>query len=837
MLGAEMANIAKIRCEEKNFILSKKVPIESLRWTCPTDAFDFKSTQELEHLDSIVGQPRAIESIRLGAELKSKGYNIFVSGLSGTGRLSTVKSILEKVTSSCPITYDYCYVNNFSDPDAPRLIKLPRAKGKEFSKAMDDAISYLRQRLPKLFEEEGFQESRRKLVEEYQLKERDILHEFDESIRPYGFVRGQIETEQGIVQPEVFPVIDGKPIHIESIQEMTLQGQIAEEQAKELESLYDKFHNELYELGRKGIKLMQEFKKILFENDKAACSDIVESILFGVAKEFPIESVKVYVEETIKFILENLSIFVPSNQARQEDSGEEEVPAKPTDMFYLFSVNVILDNSETNAAPVIVETTPSYTNLFGAIERSYDSRGYWRTDFTKIKAGALLKADQGYLIVNASDLFNEPGAWAALKRVLLYDQIEIQPYEAYFQLSQLHLKPEPIDVSVKVIIIGGLTLYRLLYLYEKGFKKIFKINAQFDYEMERTEEMIENIAKFIAKICDDESLPHFAPDGVAAIVEWAVTHAGSQDRITLKFSDVADMVRESAFYDRKSTNTFIGRADVMEAMRQREFRNNLVDEKMKDYILKGSSMIDTDGERVGQINGLTVMDTGLFSFGKPARITAIISAGNSGIINIEREADLSGAIHNKGVLILSGILRSLFAKKKPMNLTASISFEQSYGGVDGDSATAAELFAILSAITELPIKQSIAITGSINQLGDVQPIGGVNEKLKGFYQICKERGLTGEQGALIPAQNVQDLMLEDDLVEDVKAGKFHIYSFARFEEGARIMMGLDAGEMNEKGDYPKDTIFGLAQAKIEELRKFSEDEESKKKSKKTKKDK
>ncbi len=806
----------KIVIDNTDFLKSKQVAVNNLRWNCPTDIFDFTTTSELEHLDEIVGQPRAIEAIRMGAEIKSKGYNIFVSGLSGTGRLSTVKSILEKVTTSCPVTYDFCYVNNFSNPDNPRLLKLDSGKGKPLSKAMNDAISYLKQRLPKLFEEENFQLSRRNLIEEYQSKERGILHEFDEGIKPFGFVRGQVESEQGVVQPEVFPVIESKPVQIELIQEYVQQEKITAKRAEELEMLYDKFHNELFELGRKGMKLMQDFRQSLLENDKAACSDIVISVFESILENYRQDSVPVYIEEVKSHILENLALFVPSNQVQPDIETDED--GKLVDTFNVYFVNVILDNSETNAAPVIIETTPSYTNLFGTIERSYDNTGYWKTDFTKIKAGALLKADQGYLIVNALDLFTEPGVWQALKRVLLYDKLEIQPYESYFQFSQLHLKPEPIDVSVKVIIIGGQTLYRLLYLQEKGFKKIFKVNAQFDYEIERTEEMMNNYAKYIAKICDDEALPHCSPDGVAAIIEWAVSHAGSQDRITLKFSDVADLIRESAFYDRNSSHDYINREDVMTAIAQRDYRNNLIDEKMKHYILNGYTMIDTQGKRVGQINGLTVLDTGLYAFGKPARITATVSAGNAGVINIEREAEMSGAIHDKGVLILSGILRRLFANKKPLNLTASITFEQSYGGIDGDSATAAEIIAILSAISEIPINQNIAITGSVNQLGDVQPIGGVNEKIKGYYQICKERGLSGEQGVIIPHQNINDLMLEDDLIEDVKKGKFHIYNFKRIEEGIRMMTSVEAGVADKKGKFPINTVCRIVADKLDKLR-------------------
>ncbi len=818
------SNSSEITFSYSEFIKNFELSPEELSWKCPLELLNFKTTAEINPLDKIVGQQRAIEAIRLGAELRSKGYNIFVSGLSGTGRMSTVKSILDTVTTSNHETNDYCYVNNFLTPENPRLIKLAKGKAKEFKKAMDDAISYLKTQLPRLFEEEGFQSSKQKILNEYQEKERAILNEFDDYIKKDGFIRGQIENDQGIMQAEVFPLVNNEPVHIETLYELISQKKITEEKAKELQKKYDKFHNDLFDLSRKSIKLMQELRNVMIMNDKSAAKTVVENTLSAIPENFLDEKIATYISEVKESILNNLQIFVPKVQAIQEviESGEE----LNIDPFYIYRVNVILDNSETNKPPVIMEITPSYNNLFGTIDRNLDSRGFWRTDFTKIRAGSILKADKGFLIVNALDIFNEPGVWNALKRVLLYNQIEIQPYESQYQTNILHLKPEPIEIDVKVIIIGGLTLYKMLYEYEKGFKKIFKVNAQFDYEIEKSQDILMDYAKFIAKICIDDKLPHCTADGVAAIIEWAVAHSGNQENISLKFSDIADVVREAAFYDRGTKLEYINRNDVNEAIRQRDYRNNMIDEKLKKQIIKGSTLIDTTGERVGQINGLTVLDTGMYEFGKPAKITAVISAGNAGIINIEREADMSGSIHNKGVLILSGILRNMFAKHKPMNLTASLSFEQSYGGIDGDSATAAEVYVILSSLAEIPIRQNIAITGSVNQLGDVQPIGGVNEKIRGFYEICKERGFTGDQSVLIPKQNIKDLMLRDDIVADVKDGNFHIYSYSRIEEGASIMMGEDAGiiELNEK--YREDSIFGKAQKRVDKLRDSEKEEKS-----------
>ena len=798
-----------------------EVPPEKLRWSCPVDKFNFKSTREVEPLKTIVGQPRAIEAIKMGAALHAKGYNIFVTGLSGTGRLTTVKNILEEVTNSCPITFDYCYVNNFAKPDEPRLIKLPKGKGKELAEAMDDAIDFIRRRLPKLFEENNYQKSRMKIIEEYQSREQAMIEQFDDKIRPFQFMRGQIETQQGTLLPEVFPIVDGKPVSLEVIDELLAEGKMTKDEATRIKNLWRQFHDELIELVRENMKMMQEFRKSIIENDKKHSEIVVSSILDEIPKQFDNEKVKIYVDEVKKYILDHLNLFVASagqlnNLIPNPDQSVDE------DILRLFSVNVVLDNSNTETAPVITETTPSYNNLFGTIERVFDKRGgYWRTDFTKIKAGSILKADQGYLIVNANDLFSEPGVWTALKRVLLYDKLEIQTFDAYFQFSQASLKPEPIDVNVKVIIIGGLSLYHLLFHYEKGFKKIFKVHAQFDYETDRTDEMIQNFTRFVARICEMEKLPHCTPDGVAAIIEWAVETAGSQNKITLKFSDVADIIREAAYYDSQSKNTLIDREVVENAIEWRRRRNDLLDEKIKKSILEGDMLITTEGKRIGQINVLTVYNNGFITFGKPARITASISAGNSGIINIEREAELSGNIHNKAVLILTGFLREKFAQKRPLSLTASIAFEQSYGGIDGDSATAAEIYIILSAIAEVPIKQSIAITGSVDQKGNIQPIGGVNEKIRGFFEVCEKRGLTGEHGVIIPQQNVKDLMLPKNIVEAVKNNKFVIYAINNIDEGVEILMDIPAGKMNKNGSYPKNSLYGKVDAKLNQMYKIA----------------
>ncbi|MDD3124753.1 MAG: AAA family ATPase [Candidatus Kapabacteria bacterium] len=806
------------------FLQQHSVKPDNLSWKCPADLLNFQSTNELEPLDDIIGQPRAIEAIELGAKIKSKGYNIFVSGLTGTGRSTAVKSILSKIATETPEVFDYCYVNNFQNSDFPHLIMLEGGKGNIFAKAMSGAIAEIRERLPKTFEEDEHANKKREFIANFQQQENMLMTELEELLTKNGCMRTKVEGEADEIPQEIIVLkINDTPTDIDELDTLVENGTITFEKSKEYESLLLNVRNDYFNTYRyRKLKLVQDLKNNILAMNNSVAGGIINSVFEQYLQDFTIQSVTDYIAEVKKHILENLKYFVPDDIVSDEDAKLDEEMGK--EFFNQYEVNVVLDNSATKSVPIIVENNPTYSNLFGTIDRTYDNRGFWKTDFTKIKSGALLRADNGFLIVNALELFIEPEVWNTLKRILLYDNLEIQAYDPYFQVTQLHLKPEPIKINVKVIIIGGLSLYRTLYHYEKEFKKIFKINAQFDYEGERTDEMLGYFARFITKISQKEQITPFSPDGVAAVLEWAVKHAGTKDSITLKFSDITDVLREAAFFADGHKSPLVTRENVNEALARREYRNNMTDEKLKQYILKGITLIDTDGERIGQINGLTIMDTGLFDFGKPARITAIVTAGNSGVINIEREAEMSGSIHNKAVLILSGILRRLFAQKKAMNLTASLSFEQNYGGIDGDSATAAEIYVILSALAELPIKQNIAITGSVNQLGDVQPIGGVNEKIKGFYEICKERGLTGTQGVLIPIQNVNDLMLDSNLIEDVTAGKFHIYSFSKLEEGLSIMTGMEAGELDEDGNYPENSVLGIAMQKIEELRKVDKDD-------------
>ncbi len=794
---------------------TKKVPNHStelshdqLTWSCPEHIFEFTSTKELTPLKGIVGQDRAIEAITLGAELHSYGYNVFVSGVSGTGRLTTVKHILDQVSVTRPILFDYCFVQNFKSPDNPTLLKFPKGQGKSFAKAIDDVMIFLKRRIPQLFEEEGFQKARNILIADYRASEQSLITNFNESLKPLGFMLGQVQNELGMLEFDVLAVIGKKAYKITDLDTLVQAKKLTKKKAEELTNQYHVHRSELENLSRSSMKLMQEFREKINEYDKSNVAGIIKGSLEFIRENFSTEQVNHYVNGFEQDLLDNLAIFLPGTGNEEDDTEKpsaEDIKAK----FGQYSVNVILDNSMSDSAPVIVETTPSFTNLFGSIEKVFDNRGFWKTDFTQIKSGSLLKADQGYLIVNAMDILTEEGVWPALKRLLLYGKLEIQSADSYFQISQTLLKPEAIDLNVKVIMIGDAHIYHSFYFGEEDFKKIFKVNAEFDYEAPRTGEMMHNYAHFIHQLVEQEHLMHFTPSGVSAVIEWGVRHTSTRQKITMQFSDVADLIRESSYHARKDGSALVERMHVDKAIKARRRRNDILDEKIKEQITKGTLMIECKGERIGQINGLTVYDTGLVAFGKPARITASVGIGTSGIINIERESDMSGNIHDKGVMILSGFLRERFAQTYPITMSASIAFEQSYDGIDGDSATAAEVIALISALTKIPIKQTLAITGSMNQKGDIQAIGGVNEKVMGFFELCFEQGLTGDQGVIIPAQNIHDLMLDKDIIKAVENGTFHIYAISTIEEAVELMMGQKSGDTDAEGIYVSG-VFGQA---------------------------
>ncbi len=804
-----------------------------LKKTIPLTKIKYKSSKDVNPLDTIVGQERAINAISLGAKLWAKGYNIFVTGLSGTGRLTTVKNILENETlKDCPVLFDYVYVNNFKDSSKPTIIRLSKGKGSEFQKSFKSIIERLRLDSSTFAEDIEFKEHRNRTLSTIDKLNKSHFKSFDANLKKENLIRYTYQDEAGVLRQEVCFVINEQIIGIDRLDEATFEFKLNPKDTEKLKEIHFahsiNLRNLLSQLNTLARKVLLESE----EKDKEILKRIIGSYFKEVASEFTSltdknianDKIASYLDDAKNYLIENLYLFVPPIDPQIHIQNEE---INKTEFFNQFEINVIVDNTNTNCAPIIIERIPSYANLFGTFERLVDKQGFFKTDFSKIKVGSLLQADNGYLIVNADDLFNEPGVWQALKRVLLYGKLEIQTLESFYQLSQSHIKPEPVNINVKVIIIGGNTLYNYLSSFEKGFKKIFKVNAQFDYEYDLNDEIIESYIRFISRICNKENLPHLDKSAIRAVIEWAIKESGTQNKITLKFSEVADLIRESSFFCDKTK--LISEKDIYKAVASKKNRLDMLDEKINRTIIEGDMLIDTKGKRVGQINGLTVMDTGLYSFGKPARITSLVSYGENGVINVEREAELSGSLHDKAVLIISAFLKNNFGKFKPLSMDISIAFEQNYGGIDGDSATVAEIYTIMSAITNVPLNQEYAITGSMNQKGDVQPIGGVNEKITGFYNICKLRGLTGKQGVVIPEQNVKDLFLDKEIIESVEKDEFRIVSIKRIEEGVNYFFGINYEEYDSSNKLSPKCLKYKLEKSIEIFRKESEKKKNKEK--------
>ena len=788
----------------------KELKPEELRWKCDPEIFEFESTEDIDPIEGILGQERALKAIRMGVDLRSPGYNIYIAGLSGSGKATTVKQMLEKISSDCPRLYDYAYVNNFKDPDQPMLLKFPKGMAKEFKQDLNSAIEVLKQRIPITLESELYLSRKKNIVEEYNQKEQELMNSFDAELREKGFSLGQIRVGDQI-RPDIIPLIDGQPVPVFQLEELLKQNKITKEDAQQLVSEYNQHQQKLQIIFKKGLKISQEFQEKLQQLEKESAAVIVHGIFEGLKEKYNSNSALEHLNTIEINILDNIQIF---KGAKPE--GELTQEGLIIDYFREYDLNIILDNSETNECPVIVETNPTYSNLFGSIERVNDGKGNWYSDFTNIKAGSLLRANGGYLVLNVMHLFEEPGVWKSLKRVLTYNKLEIQESPYHLSMASSSLKPQPIDIDTKVILIGSQMIYAYLSEREYDFKKMFKVKADFDYEINRSENVLNEYARVIKKLIKQEKLKEFDKSAIAYLLEISAIMAGRQNKLTLRFSKIADIAREASFWAADDGFNTVSAAHIEKAYQFARERHGMLEDKVTEMFENKTLLIDTVGEQIGQINGLAVYNADFYSFGRPTRITATVSLGSGTIINVEREAGMSGRHYNKGVLIISGYFRETFGQDQPLSFNANLVFEQSYGMVDGDSASCTEIFALLSTLAGLPIKQSIAVTGSLNQKGDVQPIGGVNEKIEGFFDICKLNGLSGRQGVIIPVQNVSDLMLREDVIDAVRKNKFHIYPISRVEEGIEILTGVKAGNKSVKG-YEEGTVFYLVEKKIREL--------------------
>ena len=802
-------------------ISSFLVPVEHLRWKCPPDQPGLEQRADAPANNAIIGQDRALRALRLGLEVNHAGYNIFVTGVSGTGRMTTIKKMLHEYEAASAALHDICYVHNFHDADSPWMISLPSGQAAQFKRDMTSLISDLQKAIPGVFESRRYAQQRKSMLEHFQDRQRSVLRDFERKVKEKGFEVVQAQGTPGS-RPEIAYLVEGAPVSLEQIQAKADAGEFPADEARRilgiaaaLEGQMDVVMREMRNIERKAKHSIDDLNTKLVEPE-------VDELLDELNARYAFPRVKEYLTEVRKSIVGNLARF----QAKEEQPAVSMFglpAAKEEDGFLEYQVNVVVDNNGSKRPPVMIETNPRFKNLFGTIDRVIDRHGVWRTNFMQIKAGSLARANGGFLVVNALDALSEPGVWTMLKRVLRNKQLEIQPIESGLFGASSALKPESIPLDVKVILVGDAYIHSLLFELDEDFQKIFKVRADFDTEMPNTAASIESYASFVRSFCEAEHLLPLEASGIAELVEEGARISGRQNKLSTRFSILADILREANHWTKSRGAETISGADIRKSVEQRLDRVKMIEDKIQEMIEEGSLMILTKGTAVGQVNGLSVYMSNEFEFGRPTRITARTGMGRAGIINIEREADLSGPTHNKGVLILTGYLLGKFARKKPLVLSASIAFEQSYSGVDGDSASSTEIYALLSSLSEIPLRQDIAVTGSVNQHGEIQPIGGVNLKIEGFYDVCKALGLTGAQGVIIPHQNVRDLMLRHDVVKAVDEGKFHIYAVHTVDEGIEILTGRPAGEQHKDGTFaPKNSVYALVDAKLANLTKHSQ---------------
>jgi lon-related putative ATP-dependent protease len=804
--------------------MPEKLRIDELYKCCDMNIFKFNTTDDLPPFEGTIGQDRALKSLDFGISLENKGFNIFILGENGTGKMSTIRSILSKRALGESVPTDWCYVYNFKDPDAPIAIALEPGRAVTFQKDMDELIKILRIEIPKVFESKEYEKQKNIIVEEFQKKQKDLFSSLEDEAQTKGFsIR---KTVSGLL---IVPIKKtGEPLNEEefdALDEKTKKK--IEEMGKTLQEKLDDVVRTL----REGEKLV---KDLLSRLEREAALSAVGHLIDELKSKYrDDEKITIYLENVREDILSHIEDFKTSEEQTPAIPFMKVPKAEPT--FTRYSVNVLVNNKECKGAPVVFESNPTYFNLFGRIEHKIQY-GIAITDFSMIKAGSMHKANGGYVVINVLDLLRNIFAYDALKRSIRNREIKIEDvWEQYRLVSTTTLKPEAIPLNIKVILVGNPYLYYLLYSLDEEYRELFKVKADFDSRMDRTEENIHKYASFIAAKCKDDKLLPFDRSGVAKVVEFGSRLADHQGKLSSKFSEITDLINEAHYWALKAKSKVVMSEHVERAIDERVYRNNRIEERLREMIAEGTLIVETSGERVGQINGLAILDIGDYSFGKPSRITAKAYAGKAGVVNIERETKMSGKIHEKAILIITNYLGSKYAIKKPISLSASITFEQLYEIVEGDSATCAELYALLSSIANIPLKQNIAVTGSMDQNGDVQPIGGVNEKIEGFFELCKLRGLDGSHGVIIPRRNVKHLMIKKEVVNAVKEGKFAIYPIDRLEEGLEILTGMSAGELKEDGTYPEGTVNHLVVKRLTEISealKEKKEEEEKEKPKK-----
>ena len=788
--------------------VARRLPPDALRWVCDPTELGFKSTSDLPTEATVVGQARGIRALQFGLEINQPGYNIFVSGPSGTGRSTYARGEVERLANARPVPPDWCYVRNFGAADQPVAISLPTGQGAAFREHIAEMVAEIRGGLKRVFASEAYEQQRADVAKRYEQQLGEIMQQLEGQAKLRGLALQRTPT--GIITVPVD--LQGRPITPDVFQALP------EAERDRITGRMKEIEEAMTDAQRKARGLEREGREALRQFDTQTAKAVIDGPVARLKEQYrDHQTVVAFLEAVEQDMLEHLGEL---RAAGNDDAGEPPRPEMPfprRDPYARYQVNLLVDHRGGRGAPVIVETNPTYYNLVGKAEYRAEF-GALVTDFTMIKPGALHRANGGYLILNARDVLTSPFAYEGLKRALRSREIRIEPLgEAAGLLPAATLRPDPIPLDVKVILIGTPDVYHILYAYDEEFEKQFKIRADFDVVIDRTPDSQREYARAIASICHRTGACHFDPSGVAAVLEHSARLAANQDKLSTRFNEVVEIIYESAAWARHGQSPLVTREHVRRAVEEKANRSNLLEERFRELIAKGVLLVDTDGQVAGQINGLSVLQLGDYTFGQPSRITARAYVGSRGVVNIERETQMSGRIHSKGVFVLTSFVASRFAQRHPLSLSASLTFEQLYSDVDGDSASSTELYALLSELSRLPIDQGIAVTGSVNQMGEIQPIGGVNEKIEGFYYTCKVKGLTGRQGVIIPQQNVRDLMLRDEVVAACRDGQFHVWAVRTVDEGIEILTNTPAGQPGGDGQFPDDSVNGRVARRLADL--------------------
>ena len=787
---------------------------KDLKLTCDPKLFSFDTTDELEPISTGIGQERGIKALEFGINIDINGYNVYVEGPYGVGKTAYVKNYLNVISKKKKVPNDWCYVYNFDNPNEPVAVSLPAGQGKEFSDTMNAFINDIKVDIKNTFSNEDFEKEKNLIKQEYEIKRNNLMEKLNQKSAQYGFT---VKSAQNGIY--MMPILNGKTI--------------AEEEFNKLDEATKKeFEDKSAIVQQHIMSAIGEIKSIERESEKriqdwqsnVALLTINAHINLIKSKYKRNKKINHFLDSIKKDILKNINLFTADEKALEGKlQGPQAAHPEVYKPWLNYRVNLFIDNSNSEGAPVVADTNYSYHNIFGKLE--YENYyGTLKTDYTMLKPGLLHIANGGYLVFQANDLLTNSLCYDALKKVLRSKTLGIEnAADPRSSMVMISLKPEPIPLDLKVILIGDENIYQTLLAMDPDFRKLFKIKVEFADDAPLNKDNMVKLARFVKGYCEHEGLPPLDASAMARLIEYASKLADNQEKLSTRFTDLSVIVGEASTWAKLSKSKIITEEFISKALEEKVDRVKKYDERYMEMIKDDTLLIDTSGSKVGQINGLTIMNVGDYTFGKPVKITANTYTGKSGIINIEREVELSGSSHSKGILILSGYLGEMFAQDMPLSLTASICFEQLYSGVDGDSASSTELYALLSSLANIPINQSFAVTGSVNQKGEIQPIGGVNDKIEGFFQVCKMRGLDGNHSVIIPKQNIRNLNLSDEVVQAVKSGKFHIYAISTIDEGIELLTGVPAGSKDENGNFPAGTVNYLVYNKLKKYAEVSKE--------------